>query len=274
MNARLAAPFLVMAIAVLAACDRAEPPAPAATAADPDTLAVVNGTAITRSDVFAYAGLAAAPDRADSANVLEEMINLELLRQEAIAQGIDQEEDIRMILRNLEANLLASQVIERRVRGIQFTEAEIQAEYETQLAGLGQIEYRARHILVESEGEAQALIGELNDGGDFAALAAEHSLDGSAAQGGDLGWFVAPQMVPAFSAAAAALEPGQYTREPIRSEFGWHVILLEETRALEPPPLLNVWAQIEEILHSRALRAYMDELRAKAEIRFPERPAQ
>jgi peptidyl-prolyl cis-trans isomerase C len=273
MNPRLAAPLLALALVALAGCDRA-PPEPQATVSDPDILALVNGEPITRTDVFSYAGLGAGPDTDGTEGALDELINLELLRQRALELGIDQESEIRTLLHNIETNLLASQVIERKVQELEFTEAELEAEYQAQLSGFDPIEYRARHILVENEDEATALAAQLIEGADFADLAREHSLDGSAARGGDLGWFAPAQMVPAFSEAAIALQPGEFTPEPVRSEFGWHLILLEEKRELEPPALQDVRTQLEEILQARALQAYMDELRADASIEFPERPAQ
>jgi peptidyl-prolyl cis-trans isomerase C len=274
MNRLIAAPLLVLVLITLSGCDRATSPEPQATISDPDVLAVVNGEAITRSDLFAYAGIAAGLDAAGTQSVLDELINLQLLRQRAVELGIDRESEIRLLLRNIETNLLASQVIERQAQELRFTEAELAAEYQAQLSSLDPNEYRARHILVESEAEASALAAQLIEGADFAELARAHSRDGSAERGGDLGWFMPSQMVPAFSSAAAALEPGTFTREPVRSQFGWHLILLEERREVEVPGLQDVRTELEDILQARALQAYMDELRARAQIEIPERPAQ
>jgi len=275
MHPKIAASLLapVLALALLAGCDRPDS-APAAVVPDVDTLALVNGVPITRSDVFAYAGLEAAPGMPGPENVLEELIRLELLRQEALAQGIDREEDTRLILRNIEMNLLASQVIERRTEAMRFSEAEIQAEYEAQIAAYGSTEFRARHILVDGEVAAAELIVALDGGADFAELAATHSLDDSGPDGGDLGWFTSGQMIPSFTDAVTALEPGTYTAQPVETRYGWHVILLEERRPIEAPPLASVRPQVEEVLQARALRAYMDELRAAAQIEFPLRPEQ
>ena len=274
MDIRFAAPLAAAALILLSGCERPDDTLQETVAPDADTLVVINGTPITRADVFAYTGLEGSPasDRPDG--VLDELINLELLRQEAVAQGIDQEMEIRMILRNMEISLLASEVIERRAREMQFSDAEIQAEYDAQVATHTAIEYRARHILVEKEAEALQLIAALADGADFAGLAAAHSVDASASEGGDLGWFASGQMIPAFSAVVEALEPGEFTPEPVQTRFGWHVILLEDIREAAPPPLAQVRQQIEEILQARALRAFMDALRADAEIDFPIRPEQ
>ena len=157
---------------------------------------------------------------------------------------------------------------------MRFTEAEIQAEYEAQIAVHGTSEYQARHILVQTPELAADLISQLDAGADFAELAKAHSIDATAAEGGDLGWFAPGQMVPTFSEAVTVLEPGAYTPEPVATQFGWHVIQLMGTRPIEPPPLADVRPLIEEILQARQLRAYMDALRADARVEFPVRPAQ
>ncbi|AHE98473.1 peptidylprolyl isomerase [Thioalkalivibrio paradoxus] len=263
-----AAALLMLA---LTACERAEPP-PEPVTLDADAVAIVNDTPITRAMLFAYAGLDATADMPGMENVLDEVINLELLRQQAVAQGIDQEHEVRMLLQSIETNLLASQVIERHAESMQFSEAEIQAEYDDQVAAMDPIEYRASHILVDSEDAAADLIAQLRDGADFAELAMAHSVDASSERGGDLGWFAPRQMVAPFAEAVADLEPGQHTQEPVQTRFGWHVIRLDELREIAPPPLDEVRPEIEEILQGRALRTYMDELRAAARVEFPEHP--
>jgi peptidyl-prolyl cis-trans isomerase C len=273
MNTRIIAILLAGLVVFLTACDRTDPPMEPPVA-DAETLARVNGIPITRIDLFTYVGLEGARDTAGTEDLLDELINLELLRQQAIAEGIDQEEETRVILRNIETNLLASQVIERRTRAMQFSDAEIQAEYDAQIAVHGATEYQASHILVQTPELAAELITQLDAGADFAELAQAHSIDGSAQAGGDLGWFAPGQMVPAFAEAATQLEPGGYTSEPVATQFGWHVIRLADTRPISPPPLADVRPLIEEILQARSLRAYMAELRARADVEFPVRPAE
>ncbi len=273
MPIRFTIPLLTAVLVLLTGCDQ-PPPETDRTTVDAEILALVNEVPITRSDVFGYAGLDGRAGLGSTENILEELVNLELLRQEAVARGIDQEEETRSILRSIETNLLASQVIERKTEGMRFSEDQIRAEYEAQIGDYGPTEYRARHILVSGEEEAAQLITALNEGADFAELAAEHSIDTSGPDGGDLGWFAPGQMIPAFTEAVQALVPGEYTASPVATQFGWHVIQLEDTRDITPPPLDDVRPQILEILQTRELRAYMDELRAGAEIEFPVRPAQ
>ncbi|MBS0001513.1 MAG: peptidylprolyl isomerase [Thioalkalivibrio sp.] len=273
MNTRIALILLTALLPVLTACDRPEPEAEPPVA-DAETLALVNGVPITRTDLFTYVGLEGAPETADTEELLDELIRLEVLRQQAVAEGLHQEEETRILLRNIETNILASQLIERRTEAMQFSDAEIQAEYENRIEALPSEEYRARHILVPTPELARELLGQLDAGSEFAELAETHSIDASASEGGDLGWFVPEQMVPPFAEAVTELEPGEYTREPVETQFGWHVIRLEDTRDVEPPPLEEVRPLIEEILETRRLRSYVEELRADARIEFPIRPQQ
>src|SRR5690606_8167 len=120
-------------------------------------------------------------------------------------------------------------------------DAELRAEYDANLSQFETVEHKASHILVESEEEANALIEQLNAGADFAELAVEHSIDPSAADGGgDLGWFTSSAMVAPFAQAVEAMEVGTYSSAPVQTQFGWHVILLEDQRTSEPPSLDSV----------------------------------
>lgn len=241
---------------------------------DADTVATVNGEPITRADLFTYSGMDDDPGLAEGEGTLEELISLELLRQEAVARGLDTEAETRRILRMVETNLLASQLMERITAEMEITQEDLEAEYERQMEMMRGTEYRARHILLEDEEHARELLVELGDGADFAALAEAHSIDpGSGSRGGELGWFSPEQMVPAFSDATVALEPGETTAEPVESRFGWHIIRLEETRDTQVPELEDVRAELIEILESRAIQEYLEGLRADAEIEIPNRPA-
>jgi len=141
------------------------------------------------------------------------------------------------------------------------TDAEILAEYETQLEQSSDKQYKARHILVETQSEAQDLIDQLDEGADFQALAKEHSTGPSGPNGGDLGWFAPDQMVKPFADAVVALEDGAYSKAPVQTQFGWHVILREDTRENEPPTLESVRDAIKQRVEQEKFQDYMQGLR-------------
>ena len=142
------------------------------------------------------------------------------------------------------------------------------------MANLGN-EYKAKHILVKTEEEAKKLIAELDKGADFSALAKKSSIDPMGSDGGDLGWFTADRMVAPFSEAVVNLENGHYTKQPVQTQFGWHVILREESRTLNPPPLDAVKDQIRSLLQRQKVQSLLDSLRktANVEVFLPAEPA-
>ena len=144
------------------------------------------------------------------------------------------------------------------------TEEEMRALYDEQ-TGLAPAEYKARHILVESEEAAVALIAELDGGADFVELAKENSTGPSGPSGGDLGWFTPERMVPEFSNAVIALEDGAYSESPVKSQSGWHVILREDSRQSTPPPFESVGEVLKQQVEQRKLQDYISELRGDAE---------
>ena len=147
------------------------------------------------------------------------------------------------------------------------TEEQVQAAYDEQFAGEpGATEYKARHILVETEEEARAIIEELDGGADFATLAQEKSTGPSGPNGGDLGWFGPGMMVKPFEDATVGLEPGSYGKDPVQTQFGWHVILLEDKRDQAAPELEEVRGEIEAELQNAAVKAHIDALIEQADI--------
>jgi peptidyl-prolyl cis-trans isomerase C len=141
------------------------------------------------------------------------------------------------------------------------SEDEILAEYNSQVELAPALQFKARHILVESQGEAIAVVEQLNSGSDFEELAKEKSTGPSGPSGGDLGWFSPTQMVEPFSNAVQGLEDGQYSAEPTQTQFGWHVILREESREAEAPTLDSVRDNIRTVIQQRKFTAHLDELR-------------
>ena len=141
------------------------------------------------------------------------------------------------------------------------TDAEILAEYEAQLEQSADMQYKARHILVETQGEAEALVKQLDSGEDFEALAKEFSTGPSGPNGGDLGWFAPDQMVKPFADAVVALDDGAYSKTPVQTQFGWHVILREDSRENEPPTLESVRDAVKQQVEQRKFQDYMQKLR-------------
>lgn len=173
---------------------------------------------------------------------------------------------VEMAVENERRGLVAGEAIEAFL-GTAVTEDEIKAAYDEKYAGAEpETEYKAAHILVETEDEAKALIEELDGGAEFAALAREHSTGPSGPNGGDLGWFGAGMMVPEFEQAVAEMEPGSHSAAPVQTQFGWHVIQLNETRNKSIPALEEVRDEIAQELQAGAVEAHIDALVEKAEI--------
>lgn len=193
--------------------------------------------------------------------LLDELTDIYLLSQQPrtkeLAADAEVQAQLELQKRALLAQLAANDFLERNGA----TEEEILAEYNQQTQSAPPQQYKARHILVETQSAAQDLIAELDGGADFAELARSNSTGPSGPSGGDLGWFSPNQMVAPFSAAVEALGDGEYTKDPVQTQFGWHVILREESRDQEPPPLDGVRDVIEQRIKQRKLQEYLDQLR-------------
>lgn len=268
---RNAKPFLATAFAALLAAAplaQAQEEGAAQDAPDPaQVVATVNGTEITLAHVIAVR--ADLPRQYDQfpAELLYEGIVGQLVDRTLLMQSHDGELSLRSrtILDNEERALKAGEVIAGLMaEGVD--EEELTAAYDAQYPETdGQKEYRASHILVETEEEAQALVTQLEEGGDFAALARENSTGPSASVGGDLGWFGEGDMVSEFYDAVTELEPGE-TSGPVQTDFGWHVILLAETRDKERPDFETVRAELADQLQQDLVAARVDKLAEGAEI--------
>lgn len=240
-----------------------------ASAPDPDNvIARVNGKAIGETALDAQIqAMSARGQSIGRAQALQELITVELLAQEAEKQGLPEQPEIAAELERRRASLLAQHLIRAELVNQDVSDEEVRARYDEEIASSeGGQEYRARHILVENEDEARNLIGELDEGAEFEALAREHSTGPSGEQGGDLGWFQTDQMVPPFGNAVEALEAGEYTSDPVETQFGWHVILLEETRSAEPPAFEDVRAQLRSQMTSERIRQFVADLRQQGEV--------
>jgi len=243
-------------------------PAQAKDALNADTvMATVDGTEITLGHVIALRK--SLPQQYDQipAKILYDGILEQLVQQTLLMQSYQGELSLKnqMTLENERRGLFASAAIER-VMKVPITEEELQKSYEEQYVTADQkTEYSAAHILVETEDEAKALIEELHNGAEFSALAIEHSTGPSGARGGDLGWFSEGMMVAPFFDAVIKLKAGEIS-PPVQSEFGWHVIMLNETRNMARPELGEVRATIEDQLRKAAFDSFIEKLTSAAEI--------
>jgi peptidyl-prolyl cis-trans isomerase C len=243
-------------------------PAPAQDGPDPDkVVATVNGTEITLAHMIALRSslpqqYSQLPPDVLFNGILDQLIQQTLLMH---ANEDDLSKRSKIMLENERRAIIAGEKI-NEVMDTEIGEAELQTAYEAKYVDAeDETEYRAAHILVESEEKAQSLVDELSEGADFAALAKEHSTGPSAASGGDLGWFGEGVMVQSFFDAVAALEPGEVS-QPVKTEFGWHVIKLKETRVKERPELAEVREELETELQQAAFDNYVASLQAEAEI--------
>ena len=266
----------VLAIVVLAACGKTQQPA-APAAADKSVpaavpVAIVNGTAISRTEYDIYVkGLLQGKQQEltpeQKNQVLDEMISMELMAAQAAKDGLDKDLDTAAQLEVLRMRVLADAASQKIMKGQEPTDAQLHAEYETAIASMDKTEYHARHILVASKDQAEQIIKKLKGGAKFEDLAKAQSLDtGSKATGGDLGWFTTPRMVKPFADAVKALKKGEITPEPVQTQYGWHVIQLEDTREAAPPPFDQVKAQLVNSVIRKKLQAYVEDLKKNAKI--------
>ena len=234
-------------------------------------VATVNGKAIPASRVDQMVKQVVAQGRAtDSpelrARIKEELVGREVLIQEADKQGVGNRADVKAAIDNARQSIIINAMLADYVKKNPVKDAEVKAEYDKAKAGAPDKEYRARHILVEKEDEAKAIITKLKGGAKFEDLAKQSKDPGSAGNGGDLGWTDPTRFVPEFSKAMVALQKGGITDTPVKTQFGYHVIKLEETRPVQIPPLDQVKQQVSEQIQQRKLAEYRDSLMKKAKV--------
>ncbi len=266
----------VAALAVMAsACNKAsQPGAPAAADGAPASpaVAIVNGTPISKEeyDVYVKSLLQGKPQTQltpeQKAQVLDEMITMQLVSAQGVKDGLEKEPEIAARLEVLRMRVLADAESQKYLKGKEPTDAELHAEYDSAIASMDKTEYHARHILVDSKEKADAIIKKLKGGAKFEDLAKTESSDNSKTNGGDLGWFTLARMVKPFGDAVKGLKKGEITQDPVQTQFGWHVIKLEDTREVSPPPFDQVKTQVTNGVIQKKLQAYVDDLKKTATI--------
>lgn len=238
-----------------------------------DTFATVNGEAISKKEfeqfVNAISNGSITADKLtpeQRTQLTDRLVGLHLAAAEAVKSGLDKQPEAAVQIDLWRTNILGDAMVKEYLQKNPVTDADVQTEYDTQIAAMPQ-EYHARHILVKTKEEADALLAQLKKGADFAELAKKNSQDpGSAKNGGDLGWFSPGSMVPEFGNAVKALQNGQMTETPVQSQYGFHIIKLEESRKPSPPALKDVKTQVESLVKNKKVEKYLNDLRQKAKV--------
>jgi peptidyl-prolyl cis-trans isomerase C len=267
---------LAAATVVMAACGKgqqAAAPAPAADAAPAaPAVATVNGVQLSRPeyDFYMRSLLNGKPPTELTAEqksqILDELINTDLVAQQAVKDGLEKDPQVVAGLDVARMRLLFDAETQKVLKGKEPTDQELHTEYDTAVAAADKTEYRARHILVASKDQADQVIKRLKGGAKFEDVAKAQSIDNSKTSGGELGWFTTARMVKPFGDAVKGLKKGEITPEPVQTQFGWHVIQLEDTRPVSLPPFDQVKQQLANHIMQKKLQAYVDELKKNAKI--------
>jgi len=270
-------PLILASAAMMAGCEKTEAPVTAPAVSKEDAVASVNGVYISKKTLATLEKEISERSHGQDfpqEQLLEELIQRELLVQQALQKGLDKTPEVIERLETVKNSLLSQAALQDYLKANPVSDEEIKAEYDSKMAEMGD-EYKARHILVKTEDEAKKIIAELEKGGDFQELAKKYSIDPAGSEGGDLGWFTADRMVPPFSEAVIAMENGKFSKEPVQTQFGWHIILREESRAITPPPFDAVKDQIRPMLQRQKAQTMIQNLRngAKVEILLAPEPA-
>jgi len=265
----------VAAIGVLhTACGKGQQAATSAAANTPTAPAVatVDGTPLARADYDAFLknllqGKPATDLTSDQKNqVLDELITMKLVSTQALKDGLDKDPDVAANLDVLRMRVLSDAESQKFMKGKEPTDAELHAEYDNAVASMDKTEYHAKHILVATKEKAEQLIKKLKAGAKFEDVAKAESTDNSKTSGGDLGWFTPARMVKPFADAVKSLKKGEMTPEPVQTQYGWHIIKLEDTRDVAPPPFDQVKAQVTKGVVQKKLLAYVEDLKKNAKI--------
>jgi peptidyl-prolyl cis-trans isomerase C len=233
-------------------------------------LATVNDQPITKQAVDTvkaeFAKRSRQPMNIPDERWTEELVNRELLYQEAKKQTLYNNPDIRTKLALSARSILSDAYVQNYMKGVKVTDAELQSEYATYAEKMKSPEFKARHILIKEEETAKEVIAELKKGADFSELAKTKSTGPSGPKGGELGWFVPQQMVPAFSEAVAKLKDGEYTSEPVKTRFGYHVIIRDASREKEAPSLDKMKDSLTKMIRQKELQSHIEELRKTSSV--------
>jgi len=250
-----------------AAAPAAAAPNAGAQKAVAQNVAMVNDKPITKATDDQFVQQLGQPDTPELRDkIKEQLIEREVFLQEAVKRGIPERADVKFQLDFVRKTAIIQNLFRDEQKKHPITDQQVQAEYDKQKATQGDKEYHARHILVEKEDEAKEIIEQLKKGTKFEDLAKKSKDPGSGGRGGDLGWAAPSAYVKTFSDAMIKLDKGKFTEVPVQTQFGYHVILLEDVRETQFPALDQVKSQISESIQNRQAQAFAEELKKKAKI--------
>jgi len=267
-RAWIAALAAMVWIGAAAAQDKAAPPGNSATSG---TVATVNGKPIPQSrlDMLVRERVAQGQqDTPELRNFLkQELINREVIQQEALKRGLDKSPEVVMQLDMVRQGVLVAAFLQEYLRKNQPSDTALKGEYERIKSQQGEKEYRARHILVKTEEEAKEALAQLAKGAKFETIAAEKSIDtGSKGNGGDLNWAPPGRYVKPFADALTKLKKGETTKTPVQTQFGWHVIQLQDERPIKMPTFDEAKNQLVQMMSQQTLQKAVADLRSKSKI--------
>lgn len=239
-------------------------------------VATVNGDKILKSTLDGYLALLKKSGKDNRDAAINDLVATEIALQEAKKTDILDRPVSKKAINDFKRNLLLKTWTKEKVDSFDIKDEDIKAAYDERVTKLASKEFNARHILVKTEDEAKAIIKEVNDGADFATLAKEKSTGPSGSNGGSLGWFKAQTMVPAFANAVKAMSKGDVSKEPVKTQFGYHVIKLEDSRDAKLPTLESLKPQLQRVISQKKMLAYMEDLKKTADIKItlPEEKAE
>jgi peptidyl-prolyl cis-trans isomerase C len=261
---------ILIATALCSSAIAAEPAKKKGNTPPAGVFATVNGVKIPKvlADTFLKEQVAQGiPNTPDLQKMVrEELIRREVVAQAAKAKGLDKTPEIAAQIELSKQALLIRAYVQDFLRNNPTTDEALRAEYDKARGQMADKEFKARHILVDGEEDAKAIIAKLDAGEKFDALATQSKDPGSKDNGGDLGWSAGTAYVKPFADALGTLEKGAYTKAPVKTEFGYHVILLEDSRTAEPPPFEHVKGQISQHMQQQKIEKLIGDLQAKAKI--------
>lgn len=239
-------------------------------------LVKVNGATVNNLHLAIFGAQAAGDPKGASpeqqAAMLEELVNIFMLANSKEGKKLAKHREIAAALKVANARLVAETLVRKKMQEAKVSESAIKSAYKKQFVEGPNTEYQARHILLKTEDEAKAVIRELDQGTDFAWLAEQKSTGPSKTVGGDLGWFSARQMVKPFTEAVASMKTGRYSKKPVKTQYGWHVILLQDSRPVIVPELDQVRETIVQQLKAQQVGEYVREINKKSKVDILAKP--